>query len=246
MRAYLREQAKAIGVTPDTLLSRINLRLSSTGQQAPLEKSYTTALQTFFQSRDQDAFPRYVNPDGTPMGTRADWDKWDDQIAKVGAGKARYLPAWKALFAAQERGSNAREKYLISSPNNTDYERFFGFGRDMTDSAWQQYKTGKLVGYTDLQRPGAAAAPANETIRRDKIQELYRASNMDERLHTRVNIWLNGGYRSIPLIGAYQIARKFMLNTAGRSLETLAAHDDPDPSHPPAEESTVGATEDAA
>jgi len=256
MRAYLDDTAKQLTqssgtqVTPQSLLQRINVRLSSSNMalQTPISRSYDGALQTFFESRDPEQFPRYVDANGNPQGQRADWDQWDKEIANIGAARARYLPtedkqgyAYRDLFAAQERGSNAREKFLIHNPNNLDYERFFGFGRSMTNDEWQQYASGKLTGYKDLDRFSYMDPPVNETIRRDKIQELYRASNADERLNTPVKIWVAGDYIDVPLIAAYRIARRNMINTAGRSLQSLAAHDDPNPSQPPPEASTVGA-----
>ncbi|HEY1295460.1 MAG TPA: glucosaminidase domain-containing protein [Chloroflexota bacterium] len=249
-RAALKASAAQLGVDPDVLLQRISLRLSDIKQLSPMEKSYNNALQTYFASRDKENFPRFLNADGTPMFTNQDdSDRAELQIKKIGLGMALKLPQWRTLAEAKQRGDNRREKFLIGGTVNTtgipnehnlDYEHFFGFGRGMTNEGWKDYASGNLVGYTDLQRDARRGPPRDETIRRDKIQELYRASSPQERIHTRVKVWVNGSYRNMNLWGAYLYTRKFLLNTSGRTLETLAAHDDTNPSQPPAGESTVG------
>ena len=118
MRAFLKDNSARIGVTPDILLQRINLRLSPVAQQTPLEKSYNTALQTFFESRDQDKYPAYLNEDGTPMGDRAKWDIWNGQIADMGLSTARV----RGMAARVEPGARQqREQDLLKSPYWTDY-----------------------------------------------------------------------------------------------------------------------------
>jgi len=253
-RDYLKQKAQELGVPTDTLLQRINLRLSQPGQASPIERSYNRALQTFFASKDNETLPRYKNADGTPIPNVmlpegiSQWDKWDAELADANkryAGKARYMPQYRELAAAQERGTNARDQFLIHNAANQDYERWFGFGRNMSEQQWKDYNSGKTVGYDDLKRFAAKGPPLNETIRRDQIQELYRASNMNERLHTLVWVWVNGQYRQMPLIGAYRYSRHFMLNTSGRTLEYLAARDEETPNQAPSLEeagaSTVGA-----
>jgi len=240
-RVYLKAEARRLGTTPEVLLARINLRLSDVKQLSPMEKSYNNALQTYFTSRDDDLHPRYLNPDGTPLGNQAMWDDWDLNIKNIGLSNALVNKEWRERATAQARGTAARERYLLTNENNTAFEQFFGSGRGMTETGWKDYVAGRLVGYSDLNRLSAKQPPKNETINRDKIQEWYRASSPQERQQVRVPIWINGQMRQLPLQAAAGYARRNMINTAGRTLATMAAHDDPNPNEAPTEESTVGA-----
>ena len=230
MRAFLKDNAKQIGVTPENLMERINLRLAGVAQTTPIERSYNTALQTFFQSHDEDQFPRYKNADGTPLGDRAKWDIWDEQIASLGQAKAKNFEEWQGRVEAKERAQNDRDKWLLNHTSRTDYERWFGVGRGMTERRWQEYRTGTgPVGYEDLALDKDLQPPKDETARRDRIQQMYRASNLDERLDTEVWVWQQGDYVPMNLKGAERYIRHFQIPEPGRKLDDLAAHDEADP-----------------
>jgi hypothetical protein len=237
-RAYLKEQAVALGVDPDDLHTRVNLRLSRPTQNTPIEKSYSDARQAFFASKDDEDFPLFRNADGSPMGDREKWKKWNLEIRAMGRDKARYTDEYGERVVALERGENAREMFLLDHPRNRDFERWYGTGRFMTEQGWQDYIRGRLIGYSDLDLDKDLKPPANETLNRDRIQSLYRASDRDQRLDTTVRVWIAGRGEEMSLAAAYGYVRKFMKNTSGRTLETMAAHDDPNPKGEP---STVGA-----
>ena len=225
-RAELDKQAQALKVDPSTLLQRINLRLQGPDQPTGLEKSYTTAVQAYFDSRDPEKFPPGLNEDGTPMATPDDWTKkggYNDQIAAASARQKKYDPQIAPLVQAQKRAEDARKQPLLQ---NADYQRWFGLGRNMSEADYAKYASGQMVGYKDLQ--GQTDAPRNETIRRDKILQLYDAKSPQERWTTQVHVWTDGQDHTTNLQTAYEYLHKpqVLIPTKGRTLEDTTASDD--------------------
>ena len=79
-------------------------------------------------------------------------------------------------------------------------------------------------GYEDLILDKDLKPPKNETLNRDKILAMYRASNLDQRIDTDVWVWVQGDYVPMNLIGAAKYLSTFHVSGAGRRLEDQAAH----------------------
>jgi hypothetical protein len=225
-RNTLNQLATRYKVDPNNLLQRINLRLSRDDVPAGLEKSYNDALQVLFDSRNPDKYPKYVNADGTPMGTYLDWKKFDGYLAQQGAMK-RYDETAIGLSEALKRGTDARLKFISNSAARDQYQQWFGtFGRSMSEKTWQQYIAGNVIGYKDLD----AQSPKNETLRRDRMIEMYNSSSLDERANTTVYVWSpsEGDYFETNLFGAYKYlhSRTVFESTAGREYDQTYASDD--------------------
>jgi hypothetical protein len=92
----------------------------------------------------------------------------------------------------------------------------------MTNGLWDDYINNRVIGYEDLKTD--KTAPKNETIRRDRIIELYGASTPEQRYTTPVYVWYDGQEQETSLAAAH----KFLLNpavhinTAGRQLAAQA------------------------
>jgi len=214
-RQKLQDLARQYSVDPKSLLQRINLRLSNPdqAQSTGLQKSYNNALQTFFDSRDQDTYPRYVFPDGhyvSPDDAKA----YDKQLAQASDAQKKYDPAVYPLVQAKKAGDDKRLMALINDQNNKDYERWFGLGRDMSEKQWNQYINGQVVGYTDLR----SSDPKAETLTRDRIIERYTASTFDQRTNTKVTLQIQGKPTQMNLWGAYGYLKHFHVKTAGRDF----------------------------
>jgi cell wall-associated NlpC family hydrolase len=228
-RAYLDQQARALGVDANTLLERINLRLASPDQaQSGLEKSYNNALQAYFDSKDASKFPRYVFPDGHSV-TAQDEKSIDRLLATASSAQKKYDPEVRQYVDALKEGTDRREQSIQNSPYRADYEQWFGLGRNMSEGDYAAYSQGDVLGYKDL---SGANAPKNETIKRDMILELYRASDLQQRANTHVTVWVNGQPRDTNLLAAYRYLhnKNVYIPTAGRDLPSTAASDDANPS----------------
>lgn len=229
-RAYIDQQAANFGVDRNNLLQRIHLRLSPMRPMSPEEQSYQTALRVFFESRDTSSHPQYLNANGTPMGTSADWngphgnDGWNAELAKAGIRTASRSTDLAPLLAAKQRGDSARRQALLKNltpDEQTAYERMFGLGRNMTTDEWNKYIHDQVNGYYDLQ--GVKGVPAYETFNRDRIIEQYTASTPTERATTMVKFWDPVARKTVsaPLasVHKYLANPKVHINSAGRELD---------------------------
>lgn len=155
-----------------------------------LQTSYERAQDALFASRDPATYPKYAGPDGKPYkgsGTQQ-WSDFDKQIAEdTKAGKKTHTPEIQALLDARDAGAAKRLKSFYGTPGGTDYERWYGVGRNMDEKQWTEYTTGRGTQFTDINNP-------TENRRRTRTVELWKATAPSERkkVQVAINVVING------------------------------------------------------
>lgn len=166
------------GLSKDTVRQRISLRLSSPEEQTPEAASLSRAQDLVARAHDPTSFPAFIDPltkkpltraDGSPSGPE-DWQHWAEQIGAAEAAKpaprAPLPESIKHLVAAQAEGKRYMLKQgLWKDPQAyLDYLRWYGYGKNLTDSEWGDYLNGHQQRYKDVQ-----ASNITEATRRDMV-----------------------------------------------------------------------------
>lgn len=138
--------AKEYNVKPEEVLEAINTRIQTPEDSTPFDLAVFRALRLSSKLEDTRRFPRYVSPDGQPLGTPAQWDEWDALIDRY-VGAKRKPGIVVQLDAARRRGNVLRLMGLYSDPDYVYYQRFFGLGRNMESGTWEKYLLGELPRY---------------------------------------------------------------------------------------------------
>jgi hypothetical protein len=198
--AEIRTMAAEWGVSEEELWARVRARLSFPEERNPMVTSWEQALNLSTQSRDPDRFPRYLQPDGSPMGEgEADWVSWDAELAEAKSRFGTDYNKWPAYFRqiddARRRGEVRRVQFLMNDADYEEYAKWFGMGRDMTEDEWTALRSGEIKRY----RRGTV----EDWDRWDEEIRLYeaapRSSPIRAALKSRVsqyNKWLDPGWRS--------------------------------------------------
>jgi len=197
-RTYLDQTATEHHLDPGSLYQRVKLRsipLSHLDPDEPnisadeksrreLQTSYERAQDALHNTRDPAQYPKYANPDGTPYkGSVPDqWADWDEQVKGATTREKKGDPNVKSLVDAKANGDAKRAKAAYQDKQaGTDFERWFGVGRNMDEAHWQEYVSGTGKQFIDISDP-------KETRRRTRTLELWKASTPEERKTQKVKI----------------------------------------------------------
>lgn len=181
-RREIAEAAKQYGVDPDDLLARIQVRISKPDATA-VERSLDRGFEVAATVNDPLRYPKFIDKNGQSLTDSPEME------AELGIWlKAQTTPtrAVQQLKDAEKRGNLNRYLALLDSPHIEDYERWFGVGRQLTDSQWEMYRSGnppRYRGVTDPQTQWdmdraqkiAAMAPKTDPIYRTMYPIAVRA-----------------------------------------------------------------------
>jgi hypothetical protein len=175
-------------VTPQEVQTRIRGRLSRPGLFSPLETSEKRAELV----RDKlAALPKLVNAQGQTID--ASPEELAQIDARISALQKKRTPRdqWPALVrqydTARHNAAVLQLRTLAEEPYASDYEAWYGIGRNQTIGAWDAYQSGSVPRYKggspadwarwDLQIRLYHALPADSPRRRQmqaQIQQLER------------------------------------------------------------------------
>jgi hypothetical protein len=173
---------------------RIKLRWLPATKPDELENSRNKALDLLFEDHDPNQFPKYRNAQGQAMGGPEQWANFDRQLAKMTPRQKRE-PAGRQLIDAKDRALAYQHKYLASSPDYQEYQRWFGIGRNWTEAQWAKYQSGGSPHYSDTKDPV-------ENANRDEITQQYKTLTPVERRTTHVAITVNGKQENMSALAA--------------------------------------------
>ena len=205
-RAFARNQALAQiqaqhpNLTTDQIKARINLRITPYSPQiSEPQQSHEKALDLLLNS---EGLPKYVKPDGTPDGGPAQWASYDAKI-KEGAHpvgiRTVYSPEAQKLKDERDLATAQRMASITQSDSYTDYERWFGVGKTMTEAQWQSYMKDPTQRWKDSPDP-------QEAMRRENILAEYSKRTPAQRVafsspSDKVPMWLPTTIKGKPGMG---------------------------------------------
>lgn len=167
-RAVVTQAAQEWGVPEQVVLERLQARLVSSQNTSPLMLSRERALDAYAGMKNMPAF---VDPQGNPVGVPEEWPAWEQNVTYWKQKEPNRPALWpeyvRVLAEAQANAKTAQTSALIASPNYSDYQQWFGYGKDLSPQEWTKYQTGESPRYQD--HPGVA-----EETRRDGVIRLFQ------------------------------------------------------------------------
>ncbi len=164
--------AKGYPISADDLKARVQVRLTSPENWSPTDSSYERAMTLASAAHDPLKFPEFATQGGRPLNDSGPqlWEAWNTRIdqakSQYGTDSSKWPPDVKMLYDAQKYGATNRLTFLTRNADYTDYQRWFGFGKELSEADWNAYMTGQLQRYRGVR-------DVNEANRRDSYLKIY-------------------------------------------------------------------------